>query len=59
MAEDTNYSPEQNDSISPEITYFWWCEKCLDYHGKNRCLYDDYDYCPHCRQAMPIKEGWT
>jgi len=53
MAKDTNYSPEQHDSISPEITYFYWCEKCLDYHSSiHDCPYEDIDYCPHCGQAI-------
>jgi len=55
MAGDTNYSPEPYDSISPEITYLFWCEKCLDYHGTNRCPYDNLDYCPHCGQLMRIR----
>jgi len=55
MAQDINYSPEQHDSESPEITYFYWCEKCLDYHGTNRCLYEDNDYCPHCGQLMRLR----
>ena len=56
MAEDINYSSEQHDSLTwPEITYLFWCEKCLDYHGTNRCPYDDYDYCPHCGQLMGIR----
>jgi len=50
-----NYGSEQHDSISPEVTYLFWCEKCLDYHGTNRCLYDDYDYCPHCGQLISIR----
>jgi len=56
MAQDVNYSPEQNDGISPEITYLFWCEKCLDYHnGPYKCPYEDFDYCPHCGQAMSIR----
>ena len=57
MPQDTNYSPGQHDSLSwPEITYFWWCEKCLDYHtGPYSCPYVDYDYCPHCGQLMRIR----
>ena len=55
-----NESPEQHDSTSPEITFMWWCEKCLDYHDwPHQCPYEDFDYCPHCGQAMPRKEGWT
>lgn len=53
---DINYSPEQHDSISPEITYLWWCEKCLDYHHEPfypyGCPYDDIEYCPHCGQII-------
>ena len=52
MSQDINYSPEQHDSISPEITYIFWCEKCLDYHGTCDCPYDDIDYCPHCGQII-------
>ena len=56
MAEDINYSPEQHDGISPEITYKWWCNKCLDYHvGRYDCPYEDFDYCPHCGQFMRIR----
>ena len=53
-----NYSPEQLDSISPDIVYtwLWWCEKCCGYHdGQYNCPYDDYDYCPHCGQLMKIR----
>ena len=60
MAQDINYDPKQNDSMSPEIIYQWWCEKCCGWHyGLYDCPYDDIEYCPHCGQAMPIKEGWT
>jgi len=55
MEKDINHSPEQCDGISPEITYLFWCEKCLDYHGTNRCLYEDTNYCPHCGQLMRIR----
>jgi len=52
MEKDINHSPEPYDGISPEITYIFWCEKCCEYHGTDECPYDDYDYCPHCGQAM-------
>jgi len=53
MARDINYSPEQYNSISTNMTYMWWCEKCLDYHyGQYDCPYEDYEYCPHCGQLM-------
>jgi len=58
MAIDINYNPEQNDSFSPEpeITYWWWCEKCLNYHiGPYSCPYEDFDYCPHCGQLMRVR----
>ena len=60
MAKDINYSPEQHDSFSDNITYQWWCPKCCTYHsyhyglygGISGCPYDDYKYCPHCGQAI-------
>ena len=61
MAEDTNYSSEQNDGISPDINinivYQWWCEKCLNYHtGLYSCPYENLNYCPHCGQLMRIRK---
>ena len=50
------YNPEQLDGIVPKITYFYWCEKCLDYHtGPYNCPYEDFDYCPHCGQLMRLR----
>jgi len=60
-----NESPEQHDSISPDIVYtwLWWCERCLDYHyGPYECPYEDYEFCPHCGQLMRRGNpdgGWT
>ena len=59
MAEDINYSPEQHDGFSGNLTYGWYCEKCLGYHyyhyGQYQCPYEDYDYCPHCGQRMRLR----
>jgi len=38
------------------ITYEWWCPKCNTYHwGSHECIYEDYEFCPHCGQL--IKKG--
>ena len=56
MERDNNSGLEINDSMWPEITYLYWCEKCLDYHtGPYSCPYEDFDYCPHCGQLMRVR----
>jgi len=64
MAQDINYSPEQLDNFMGNISYQWWCEKCLDYHHYYcglygeiiyNCPYEDNNYCPHCGQLMRIR----
>ena len=63
MAIDINYSPEQHDSISGDITV-WWCLRCNEYHVLHCPLdlingeeYDgyqnkNYEICPCCGQLI-------
>ena len=64
MAQDINYSSELPDNFTGNISYLWWCEKCLSYHHYSYglygelifgCPYDNYDYCPHCGQLMSVR----
>ncbi len=68
MAIYINYSPEQNDSMSANVTV-WWCLRCQVYHSKlSYCPFDlipgeikeyydgyqdiSYECCPHCGQII-------
>ena len=65
MVMEVNYSPEQNDSFSPEITYTWWCPRCKVDHYTPYCPMAEYErlvkswensryykFCPHCGQLV-------
>ena len=37
MAQDINYSLEQNDGMTGNITYRWYCWDCQEYHHEQFC----------------------
>ena len=43
MVEDINYSPEQHDGYSDNITYTWWCPKCKVDHYTPYCPIEEYE----------------
>lgn len=63
MGIDINYQPIKDS----DITYYWWCQDCLDYHASPWCPWKGplcplkdvegekvlvYDLCPHCGQVI-------
>ena len=52
MAMDINYSPQQYDSFSGNITYEWWCPSCGTYHQS------PYYTCPYVYGTDPFNYKW-
>jgi len=49
-----NYSPELPDNFTGNISYQWWCEKCLDYHSTSCCPYiGDWELMSMARNGIP------